>query len=50
MLYIQKLDDSLEILPDQEVKHFAAINFSEYFKSIQEEKISARLLNHFISF
>ena len=50
MLYIQKIDDYLEILPDEEVKHFVAIDFSEYFQSIQEDKILARLLNHFISF
>ena len=36
MLYIPKIDDSLEIVTDK-VKNFAAINFSEYFKSIKEE-------------
>ena len=35
-LYIPKIDDFLEILT--EVKDFVDINFSEYFKSIREEK------------
>ena len=30
MLYIPKIDDYLEILTDEEVKYFAAINFCEY--------------------
>ena len=38
MLYIPKIDDYLEILTDEEVKDFVAINFSEYFKSIREEQ------------
>ena len=33
MLYIPKIDDYLKILTDEEVKDFAAINFSKYFKS-----------------
>ena len=37
MLYIRKIDDYLKTLTDEEVKDFAAINFSEYFKSIREE-------------
>ena len=36
MLYISKID--LEILTDEEVKDFVAINFSEYFKSIREKQ------------
>ena len=38
MLYIPKIDDYLKILTDEEVKNFVAINFSEYFKSLREEK------------
>ena len=38
MLYTLKIDNYLEILTDEEVKDFAAINFSEYFKSIREEQ------------
>ena len=38
MMYIQKIDECLEILTDEKVKEFAAINFSEYFKSIEEEQ------------
>ena len=37
-MYIPKIDDYLEILTDEEVKYFIAINFSEYFKSISEEQ------------
>ena len=33
MLYIPKIDHYLNILTDEEVKDFVAINFSEYFKS-----------------
>ena len=38
MMYIPKMDDFLEILTDEEVKGFVAINFSEYFKPISEEQ------------
>ena len=38
MLYIPKIDDHLKILTDEEVEDFAAINFSEYFKSVREEQ------------
>ena len=38
MLDIPKNDDYLKILTDEEVKDFVAINFSEYCKSISEEK------------
>ena len=37
MLYIPKIDDHLEILTDEEVWDFVAINFSEYFKSTKEK-------------
>ena len=47
---IPKIDDYLEILTDEEVKDFVAINFSEYFKSREEEKVSEKLLNRLISF
>ena len=35
MLYIPKIDDYLEILTDEEVRYFVAMNFSE---SISEEQ------------
>ena len=38
MLYVPKIEDYLEILTDKEVKDFLAVNFSEHFKSIKEEK------------
>ena len=38
MFYTPKIDDYLEIVTDEEVKDFVAINFSEYFKFITEEK------------
>ena len=50
MLYIPKINDYLEILTNEEVKDFVAINFSEYFKSIEEEKFLETLLNRFIIF
>ena len=34
----RKIDDSLQILTDEEVKDFVAINFSEYFKSTRDEQ------------
>ena len=40
MLYIQMVDDYLKILTDDEVKDFAAINFSEYFKPTSEKLYS----------
>ena len=40
MLYIPKIDDYLEILTDEEVKDYIAINFSEYFKSTKEKLYS----------
>ena len=50
MLYIPKINDYLEILTNEEVKDFVAINFSEFFKSIEEEKLLETLLNRFIIF
>ena len=38
MLYVPKIVDYLKILTDKEVEDFIAINFSEYFKSLREEK------------
>ena len=39
VLHIPKIDDYLEILTDEEVKDFAAINFSDYFKYTRENCI-----------
>ena len=50
MLYIPKINDYLEILTNEEAKDFVAINFSEYFKSIEEQKLLETLLNRFIIF
>ena len=38
MIYIPKILEYLDILTDEEVNDFVAINFSEYFKSIEEEQ------------
>ena len=38
MLYTPKIDGYLKILTDEEVKDFAAISFSKYFKSVREEE------------
>ena len=40
MLYIPKIDNYLKTFPDDEVKDFVAINFSEYFKSTREKLFS----------
>ena len=40
MLNFQRIDNYLKILTDDEVKDFAAINFSEYFKSTREKLYS----------
>ena len=40
MLYIPKIDGYLKILTDDDVKYFAAINFSEYFKSANKKLCS----------
>ena len=38
MSYIPKIDEYLEILTYEAEKDFAAINFSQYFKSIRKEQ------------
>ena len=40
MMYIPKIDDYLEILTNEKVKDFVAINFSKYFKSTKEKLYS----------
>ena len=50
MLYIPKIDGYLRIFTDEEIKDFAAINFSEYFKSIREEQNLRKVAKSFISF
>ena len=40
MLYIPKIDEYLKILTDEEVKDFAAINFSGYIKSTKQKLYS----------
>ena len=58
MLYIQKIGSSVEILTDDEVKDFIAINFRQFLKSAREilySKLSEnetlqKLLNCFIYF
>ena len=47
MLYIPKIDDYLEILTDEEVKDFVAINFSESIKEEQNLRKVAKLLYSF---
>ena len=39
MLHIPRIDGYLEILTDEKVKDFVAINFREYLKSIEKSKI-----------
>ena len=36
MLFIQMIDDYVNILTDDEKKDFLVINFEEYFKSLRE--------------
>ena len=50
MLHIPKTDDYLEILSEEKVRDFAAIDFSEYFKSLKEEQNLRKFLNPFIYF
>ena len=38
MLYLEKIDDYLKIVTDDEVKDFVAINFGEYCKYIEGEE------------
>ena len=47
MLYIRKIDDYLEVLTDEEVKDFVAINFSESIKEEQNLRKVAKLLYSF---
>ena len=49
MLYIQKIDDYLELVTDEEVKDFAAINFSESVKEEQNLSKIAKLLYFFLT-
>ena len=49
-MYIPKIDYYLEILTDEEVKDFVAINFSEYFTSIKEEQNLRKVAKSFYSF
>ena len=51
MLYIPKIDQYLEILTDEEVADFVAINFSEYFKLIEEQYLRkvAKSLSTFLT-
>ena len=52
MLCIPKINDYLEILTDEEVKDFVAVNFSEYFKSTRQKqnlKYVAKLLYIFLT-
>ena len=49
-MYIPRIDSSLEMSNDKEVKDFITITFSEYFKSIKRSKILEKLPNCFIFF
>ena len=40
MFYLPNIDDYLKIFTDDEVKDFAAINFSKYFKYTREKLYS----------
>ena len=40
MFYIPKTDNYLQILTDDEVKNFVAVNFGEYFKSMRKKLYS----------
>ena len=56
MLYIPKIDDYFKILTDDEVRDSVTINFSEHFKSaeenlfpkLNEEKNFRKVANNFI--
>ena len=50
MLYIPKIYYYLEILTNEEVKDFVAINFSEYLKSISEEQSFSKVAKYFLYF
>ena len=49
MLYIPRIDDYLEILTDEEVKDFVAINFSESIKEGQNLRKVAKSLYIFLT-
>ena len=49
MLYIPKIDDYLEILTDEEVKGFVAINFSKTIREEQNLRNVAKLLDIFLT-
>ena len=49
MLYIPKIDDYLEILTDEEVKGFVAINFSKTIREEQNLRKVAKLLDIFLT-
>ena len=49
MFYIPKIDDYLKILTDEEVKDFAAINFSEKRREEGNLRKVARLLCTFLT-
>ena len=49
MLYIPKISDYLEILTDQEVKDFVAIDFSESIREEQNLRKVAKLLYFFLT-
>ena len=49
MLYIPKINDYLEILTDEEVKDFAAINFSEPIREEQNLRKVAKSLYFFLT-
>ena len=49
MLYIPKIDDYLEILTDEEVKDFVAINFSQTIKEEQNLRKVAKSIYLFLT-
>ena len=49
MLYIPKIDDYLEMLTDEEVKDFVAINFSESIREEQNLRKVAKSLDTFLT-
>ena len=49
MLYIPKIDDYWEILTDEEVKDFVAINFSESIREEQNLRKVAKSLDTFLT-
>ena len=49
MLYIPKIDEYLKILTDEEVKDFAAINFSQSIKEEQNLRKVPKFLYFFLT-